>query len=85
MSNQEPKPMPVFAIRAKLPHYFTMFSHESLQEMIFDKNMGYTTPLLSEEAAKEYEASPRAFMIRLLKKERDGAIECLRLLGAATE
>ena len=73
----EPKEMPWFTITAKLPYIFTQFSYEMLQEMVYDMDVGYTRV----KCKLKKNERPRHLMIELLKKERDGAIEVLRLLG----
>jgi hypothetical protein len=67
-------------IRAALPGDFEQFSHESLTEMIFDMNKGFTVGKLEAEAAKAFEESPRGFMLDMLeeiKKKCDTAIHLL--------
>jgi hypothetical protein len=74
-------------IRRLLPGSFEEYSHEFLTQMIYDFDLGYpprTGAWLTEDAKKEFDKSPRAYLISLLRKERDGAIECLRLLGVDT-
>lgn len=89
--NKNPKPKDdisteaYFEIRQKLPGYFQEFSSEFLTQMIFDFDRGFPPRALASltpDAQKQFDESPRGFMIAILKKERDGAVRCLELLGA---
>ena len=64
-----------------LPKYFNQYRYEELVEMVTDKPNGYLECRLDEKYIAEFKKSPRAFMIRMIKEERDNATEALRLLG----
>jgi len=74
-----------YELRSKLPAKFEEFRHEEICEMIFDKNHGFLVCRLTDEAKKEFLASPRAFMIEMLKKERNNSARCLEILESKHE
>src|SRR5438445_275927 len=55
-------------IQQNLPGDFGQFRYESLCEMIYDVDKGYTTSGLREDLVKAYKESPRAFMLNMLEE-----------------
>ncbi len=67
-------------IRANLPGDFEQFSSESLSEMIFNVDKGFTALMLREDLVEKFKASPRDFMIGMLEEVKKKCDEVLHLL-----